>query len=318
VPGVLVDYWVTVRITESNPLAFLGVLGGNKLGIAARSTAAVIPANTTACVVALDPSAQQALAISGSASVRANNCGVAVASSSTSAISVTGGGALTASSVEVVGGVSGTANINPAPTTVASVSNPYANLAIPTFSTTCTYTNYTLNGGSATISPGTYCGGIKNSNGSLTLNPGTYILYGSNGLQGSGSATFSGAGVFFYSTCNPSPCNGNSDGELNFSGQTNGTFSAPTSGAYTGIIYFQDPTAKLNGAQATISGGSSSCFTGVIYVPRSYLTYSGGSSAGSCDTSLVADTVTFSGSANIGSSAIAGSGPSAPTAMLIE
>jgi hypothetical protein len=91
-----------------------------------------------------------------------------------------------------------------------------------------------------------------------------------------------------------------------------------TSGVYSGIIYFQDPTARMNGANATVSGGSSSCFTGVIYVPKSYLTYSGGSSGGSCDTSLVADTITFSGGANLGSGTTSSGSPSAPTAVLLE
>jgi hypothetical protein len=233
-------------------------------------------------------------------------------------LDVSGSAIVSATAVDLVGGsrTSGSATINPSPTTVTSVTNPYASLASPSFSTICDYTNYKLNGGAATLNPGTYCGGIATSNGAITMNPGTYILYG-GGLASSGSGSFTGSGVFIYATCKPSPCSGSQSGDMNLSGSSASTLSAATSGTYAGVIYFQDPTAKNNGS-SSVSGGSSTCFTGVIYVPESKITYSGGSSGGGCNTSLVANTIDFSGSANLGSNTTSGSGPSAPTAFLIE
>jgi hypothetical protein len=157
VSGVTVTYWVTVRITQSNPLTFLGVFGGSNLGIGVRSTAAVIPASISDCVIALDPSASQAISASGSARITANNCAIAAASSSSDALDVSGSASISGTAVDLVGGshTSGSASINPTPTTVTSVSNPYSSLATPSFSTTCDYTNYQVIGGSATINPGT-------------------------------------------------------------------------------------------------------------------------------------------------------------------
>jgi hypothetical protein len=321
VPGVVVTYWVTVRITQSNPLTFLGVLGGSTLNIGVRSTAAVIPTVSTACVVALDPTAAKAVTVSGGAQVVANNCGVNIESINNDALDVSGGSTVTASTINIDGNYNGhgcSGCISPNPTTGASVTNPYASLSTPTFSSTCDQTNYKLSSGSATIQPGVYCGGITNNGGSLTLSSGTYILLG-GGLTVSGGHSITGSGVFIYDTCNPSPCSGGSNkyNPITISGGSTANLSASTSGAYAGIIWLQDPTVNSN-AQETISGGSTSCFTGVIDVSQSQLVYSGGSSGGSCDTSLVADTITFSGGSNLGSSASSSSGPSAPTAVLIE
>jgi type II secretory pathway pseudopilin PulG len=323
VSGVSVLYWVTVRITQTNPLTFLGVLGGTNIGVGVRSTAAVIPMVSTACVIATDPSAAKAVTASGGAAVVANNCGVSIESDNSDALDVSGGATVTASSIDIAQGGGSNGHgcgscINPTPTTVSSITNPYANLPVPTFSSTCDYTNYNLKSGVATISPGTYCGGITASGGTLTFNSGTYILLG-GGLTGSGGAKLVGSNVFFYNTCNPSPCsNGSSNYKpLTVSGGSTATLSANTSGTYSGVIFFQDPTVKSS-SQDTVSGGSTSCFTGAIDVSKTPLVYSGGSSGGSCDTSLIADTVTFSGGSNLGSTTATSSGPSAPTAVLIE
>ena len=325
VSGITVQYWVSVRISQRNPLTFLGVFGGNGLSVGVRATAAVIPTVVSDCIIALDPSTNQAITLSGSATITANNCSVADASTSSDSLDVSGSASLTASSIRIVGGYNGHgcgACISPSPTTVASVSDPYSSVAAPTFSTSCDaqHTNYKLSSGSATLNPGTYCGGITNSGGALTFNAGTYILYGGGFTQSSGGASSTGTGVAFYNTCSPSPCN---NGQSNYkpftiSGGGSSTMSAPTSGSLAGILFFQDRTVKT-GSHDSVSGGSSTCFTGVLYFSQTQLNYSGGSSGGSCNTQIVADTINFSSSSNLGSTSTSGSqGPSAPSAAIIE
>jgi len=325
VSGITVQYWVSVRVSQSNPLTFLGVLGGNGVSVGVRSTVGVIPSVVTDCIIALHPSASKALTLSGSAIIKANNCSVAVASNSWDALDVSGSASLTADSIRIVGDYNGHgcgACINPTPTTVASVTDPYSSVAAPSFSTSCdgAHTNYKLSNGGATLNPGTYCGGITNSGGALTFNAGTYILYGGGFTQSGGSSSSTGSGVAFYNTCSPSPCNGGQNNYKPFtiSGGGTSSISAPTSGSLAGILFFQDRTVKT-GPQDTVSGGSSTCFTGVLYFSQTQLTYSGGSSGGSCNTQLVADTINFSGSSNLGStSGGSGQGPSAPSAAIIE
>jgi len=325
VSGVTVQYWVSVRVSQRNPLTFLGVLGGNGVSVGVRSTVGVIPTVVTDCVIALDPWANHAITLSGSAQITANNCSVADNSRSWDALDVSGGASLTADSIRLVGDYNGHgcgACINPTPTTVASVSDPYSSVAAPSFSTSCdgAHTNYKLSSGSATLNPGTYCGGITNSGGALTFNAGTYILYGGGFTQSSSSSSSTGTGVVFYNTCSPSPCNGGQNNYKPFtiSGGGTSSMSAPTSGSLAGILVFQDRTVNT-GSQDTVSGGSSTCFTGVLYFSQTQLTYSGGSSGGSCNTQLVADTINFSGNSNLGStSGSGGQGPSAPSAAIIE
>ena len=102
-----------------------------------------------------------------------------------------------------------------------------------------------------------------------------------------GSSTASGTGVTFFIT------KGNTAA---ISGGTVTSFSAPTSGTYSGIVFFGDRTAT-NGNN-DFSGSSSSTITGAIYFPTESVTFSGGSSSGSNCTQIVADTITISGSAN--------------------
>lgn len=306
-------YWVSVRVYQTNPLTFLGVLGGSTVGIGVRATAAVIPAPVTGCLVALDPSASAALDVTGSAIVTASNCTVAVNSTNSGALQVGGNGTLQASAIQVNGGYQGT-SISPDPITGKTLTNPYAYLPVPTFSSTpCASPVNNV------YSQGTYCGGISlTGTTSATFNSGTYILLG-GGLTVHGGASMTGSGVMFYNTCSPSPCNNSNAGTITINGGGNLNLSAPTSGVYTGILFFQDPTA---GASTSVNflGNNSTCLTGALYFPSSNVTFSGDSSASGCATGLVADTITMTGNSNsyfTGGGSVSGS-PAAPTALLIE
>jgi Putative Flp pilus-assembly TadE/G-like len=60
------------------------------------------------------------------------------------------------------------------------ITDPLVNLSIPSAGT-CTSTKLQIVGGSQTLNPGTYCGGISISgNATVTLNPGLYIIAGGN------------------------------------------------------------------------------------------------------------------------------------------
>ncbi len=110
-----------------------------------------------------------------------------------------------------------------------------------------------LLGGTLVFNPGVYCGGISITAAlasNITFNPGTYILRDASGFLGTTSgglsltlsllSTISGNGVTFY---NEGPTGGfnitepvtnNSLLSLN-----NVNLSAPTSGVYSGILFFQ-------------------------------------------------------------------------------
>ena len=119
----------------------------------------------------------------------------------------------------------------------------------------------------ATMNQGVYRGGIiiNGSNFTVTFNPGTYIVEGGFTINGSNDSV-TGTGVTFYFTTS----------SLTLNGVEHVAFSAPTSGAYEGILYFQ---SRTDSSQVTINGDSTSSWQGVIYAADANLTINGGNTA---------------------------------------
>ncbi|HEY2017363.1 MAG TPA: hypothetical protein VGH38_27850, partial [Bryobacteraceae bacterium] len=89
------------------------------------------------------------------------------------------------------------------------------------------------------------------------------------------------------------------------------TFSAPTSGANESLLIVGDRiTASSLGS--TITGTSTTKFSGVIYLPKEALTFTGGSNLTDY-TSIICDTLKLTGLTYIGSnySALSGGNPTA-------
>lgn len=149
-----------------------------------------------------------------------------------------------------------------------------------------------------TLSPGVYAGGISiSNNANITFNPGTYILAG-GGLSIGGNATLSGTGVTFYNTTGPGGYQ-----PISFSGNVTANLSAPTSGPFAGILFFQDRSIAYSGSNgSTIVGNGNSTFDGVLYFPTTSLSYVGNSSLKGY-TFLIAYRVSMSGNvtASLGS-----------------
>jgi Flp pilus assembly protein TadG len=319
--GVNVKYWVTAQVFKQNPLTFGAVLGGQLLNIGAHATAAVFLSVPQNCVIALDPAASGAVTVQGGADVSVN-CGVASNSSASNALTVNGHvSVLNANSIEVVGNYTSSGTVNPNPVTgSAPAANPFANLAPPTSTAPCDYTNMSITGGTTSLNPGVYCGGITiTGNANVTFNSGTFIFAGGGLRATSNNTTLTGTGVTFYNTCSSSPCNGGSSGygNIDISGNLQATLSAPTSGPYQGILFYQDPT--VSGIQTDqITGNSNLSLSGALYFPKSALKFAGNSAAGGTPM-IVADTVEFTGgSSYLGDSPSNSGSASAPTAALLE
>lgn len=286
--------YVEVIVSQPQPTYFLQALGYTTMPVSARSTASSV--NGPACLYALDPSASSAASFGGS-STTTLSCGAIVDSSSSSALTSNGGGTLTASDIGVVGGFS-CSGCTPTPVSgVAPARDPLAYLQAPTVGG-CDYhnldnkpSNCVKNGvASYCFSPGVYCGGIKiDGNINVFFSPGVYILEG--GMKDTANVNISGTGVMFY--------NSNvSYGAIDLSGANTVNLSAPTSGPYAGILFFQDRSVPLGSSGSKITGGTGSTFDGSIYFSTTSVTYSGNSSSGGY-TIIVADTVSVSGSSTL-------------------
>ena len=288
---------IEVTISQSTPSFLMAALGNKTVTISASAIAS--PGGAPACIYALDPSASGAIQAVGNISMT-SSCGMLDDSSSSSALSATGNITMD-TPIGVVGNYSFTGNISVSPTPVTGMavqSDPLASLVAPTVGS-CTYTNYSQTGNlNLTISQGVYCGGITLvGNVNLTLNQGTYIINGGGiSVTGNSTITSTGTGVTIYLTGTSATYKG-----VTITGNNASTLTAPTTGTYAGILFFQDRT--ITGTTASnnpnnLTGNSSSVFTGALYFPTTLLNYTGNSS--STYTILVADDIHFTGNTSVG------------------
>ena len=282
-----------VIITKPQTLYFAGIFGAAPQ-VTGRSVAA--SNSPPACVLALEPSAQQAINMSGSAALTTNNCSVVANSTNAGAVKLSGSACLKPSQLTLVGNYSSSSSCavtGTVKTNAAATADPYASVTVPSYSG-CTQNNYQLSGGSATISAGVYCGGISVSGSSqLTLNAGTYII-DSGDLSVSGSASLiATAGVTLILTSKT-----NHYGKVAFSGGTTVSVTAPSTGTYAGMAIITDRNAAAQNND--FSGGSTQSIIGAIYMPSQNVDYSGQSNAANTCTQLVVLKLNLSGSAGFG------------------
>jgi hypothetical protein len=281
-----------VEVILSRPVAtfFARLFGRNTMTVGARATAGgVITPNCIQALSASDPAA-----IDVRASVIAANCTIA----SRAGIDVKSGGTL---DVRTTGAVrahttittSGSGTILGAQVPSAglsSMTDPFASLPTPTLAP-CIAPAITAG---VTLNPGTYCNGLAiGGTPNVTLNPGLYIMDG-GGFSMSAGGSVTGSGVTIYSTFDGT----HTAGSVSVSNATV-TLSAPLSGAYAGILFWQPSN---NTSAATLSAGASASVSGAFYFPGAKLTFSAGSTTNCGSTQytyLISDTLSFTGSAKV-------------------
>ncbi len=277
-------------------LFFAQILGFDEMDI--ETSAIVQRRDVSGCVVALDPTADGALTISGTADVNLD-CGALVNSDSPTAIIENGGACLTATSIATSGDYSGDC-LNPTPeTSMPAISDPLAKLDPPAIPP-CDYAalvDVTVN---TTLTPGYYCGGISiHENAVIDFEPGMYILDGV-GLQITGNTKVTGDELTFYFT--PTTTGQKAGKEwrsLLIAGTTNVELKAPTSGYYEGILFYQDRNASPNLVNR-LTGDAQMELEGLFYFPNNPVKFSGNTQASGSDwISIIARTVEFVGTTNL-------------------
>ena len=301
-PRVGNSKFVEVIVARPRPTWFMRAMGISSANVRARAVAGL--ADSTGCAYALNrdtSNTNNGIFVNGTTS-STFNCGVY----SNSNFRSTGGSCLYTTQASYSGTYSNSngSDANCGPASVGHglpVADPIAGrYAIPATSP-CAYNNYKQTSGAAiTLSPGIYCGGIEigGSVPSVTFSSGTYVLVGGGMRIGSG-VNATGTGVTFFNTYPGTQINKYDAIKIDTSGTVN--FSAPTSGAYKALLFYQDPRvqwASNNGS--TLTSATSSTFQGIIYFPTTDLTFSGSSSMGmSGYTILVAYNLKISGSAQV-------------------
>ena len=256
-----------VFIEEQVSTYFAGVFGHDTVTVRSRAVTGLIKWGD-ACVIALEGTRAHAMVISGTATL-ATGCGVQVNSTNDSALFLAGQPLCLVSStfIGVTGGIQGAGAspcVSPEPIQAPPVLDPLAYLhdIAPYYDGTCDYFNVNIaSGETVTLNPGTYCSGVVLGNytdadtnvtrvgwipipgiiiaGGATVDfaPGVYTLTGR--MQVNGDAVVTGDEVTFFNT-SVDPARRNLWGEFDFSGTATVQFSAPTSGLYEGVLFWDD------------------------------------------------------------------------------
>src|SRR6185312_2315234 len=103
----------------------------------------------------------------------------------------------------------------------------------------------------------------------------------------SGGITTSGSGEMFYLT-GPNA----TYASVTITNGVNVTFSAPTSGTYQGVLFFQNRSITSS-SNATLASGTTMNLTGSLYFPTTNVAYSNGVNTTTSTAAIVAKQVSF-------------------------
>ena len=254
---------VEVALSVEVPRMFSSMISNTVQKVRATAIAKVVYGKT-ACLYVLDPTGNGAVTTTGNALVTATNCSIQINSISSTALTNGGNAIFTAEEICVNGNYTGS-GYTPTPTpNCGTAPDPFASLAVPTAGL-CDYTNLSI-GVSTTLTPGTYCGGIRiTSSGTIvTLSPGTYFIKDGD-LKVSSSGSVIGDEVAFV-------LEGLSSIDISGTGEVSTT--PPTSGVLEGYSVAQSRTEPL-GPVSKITGEGKFSFPGIIYMPRGDLEITG-------------------------------------------
>jgi acetyltransferase-like isoleucine patch superfamily enzyme len=283
--------YVEVFLASTQSSFFARVLGVTVLTPRARAVAG--SAEAVDCWVIFED-----LTSNNNDTITMNGCGVSVGDD----ISLGNGSWIHAPSVGVGDQCCGSGTVSPAQVRITMPPDPLASLPAPADpGPACSSPLMIV--GNMTLNPGHYCGWRFNDNGNtLTLNPGTYYITGPIDARSSGKdANIVGSGVMIYLAPG-----GYIDLDAN---HVSMNLSAPTSGTYSGILFYQDRTN--NHAADFAKNNGDFTFSGASYFPAADVTVKNNLGWASNCTLFVAKKLTTKNNATVNNdcSAFAGGTP---------
>jgi len=320
---------IQVSITSDIPFMFGRALGMDDATMGASAVAeSTSSGGGSYAIIALNDTACRTYDHSGSGNVTITGGGIMVNSDCANGFRKVGSGDVTADVVHYFGdggySISGSGDVTPTPSPVGDrVDDPLASLVPPVPGNPAPGSAGTaenpqlthLTGSSSKVLyPGTYYGGIKVSgSGDVTFQPGVYVIAG-GGLDLGSSGNKIGTDVMFYNTNDPDhPTGAGAYGGFKITGSGNIGFSAPSSGPYTQMLFWQDPGNTLDADKS----GSGNLTQGIIYLPTARLDESGSGNLGAVQ--IVVDRYDKSGSGNVDMTSGGWVGESSgPTVRIVE
>jgi len=282
---------VRVVLTASRSVPFMSFFTGDEMTISVEATASAMP-NGVYCVVSLESGATTGVTFAGSSDTNLG-CGVATNATGSSAILVNGNPRIVATPVAARGSLPAASKFQGTTVLIPNSPaqpDPFAHIADPAIPTTPCQSVTVNPNRSRTLDPGCYR--ALDLKGRVTLNPGTYYIDGGTLSFGS-QADVTGDGVTFVLTSSNATSNPSSVATISMNGGASVKLTAPTTGDYANIVFYQDRRATTQNIM--INGGSGSVLDGSIYFPKADVTYNGNTGMLVKCLRLVALRVTFSG-----------------------
>jgi hypothetical protein len=289
--------YVEVLVSQVKPTFFMRVLGQATMAVATRATAGY--GSSAVCITALAPSGN-GLFIVGNGSVTAPGCTVNVKSNAnvTAATSIDLVGPYGSGAINIGGTVTPVASYAASkmepdgnlcgPTCAAQIVDPLDSLPTPTNPGGCTTLNFTA--GSHIVVPGCY-DSISISGGMTVVDfqgIAGQVYYIATGNVTIANATVTGTNVTMYLAAA-------SARSLLVSGSI--ALSAPATGSYPGILFYQNRTSTAMFSQFT--GGGTMTLTGTLYFKNTEVDYTGNPTLPADYTFIVAKTIKIAGGSNL-------------------
>ncbi|MEP0743089.1 MAG: TadE/TadG family type IV pilus assembly protein [Anderseniella sp.] len=252
---------VTVTLTHAWTPFFAHFLDTGVTPVSAVSTARSIGSGKI-CMIALRPKANKALHVLQNATLIADGCAVYSNSTHKHSIWIDNNGSVTADLVCAAGGIKykkmtsvkpdATEDCPPVPDPLAGRSAPPSNMC-PKNAPKLVISNETR-----TLSPGTYCGGIRiEGTSKVKFQPGVFVIK-DGPFEVVDSAKIKGKNTGFFLT--------GTNATLRFEGNTSIDLVAPKDGALAGLLFFEDRNAKAGNVHV-INSDDARVLLGTIYLP---------------------------------------------------
>jgi Flp pilus assembly protein TadG len=294
---------VEVIVAQPQTLFLVTLFRSGLFNVTARAVAT--PGSGTYCVLALNRSSTPDVTMSNGAIVNLPSCGLAADSTGNAALSMSGSAQLkmnAANKPPQFVSVSGTASItngaaiNPASALKISqpaVPDPYASVAMPSYSGCGGGTNKSYAHGTWSLSPGVYCSNLSFTNDAVvTMSAGIYFIDRGTFSVG-GNVTLTGTGVTIVLTSST----GSNYAIASIGNGAVVTLSAPTTGSTAGIVFFGDRLAPASNVQ-NFGGGATINVNGALYFPTQEVDFQNGINNPSGCTQLIGGTIKFVGGSN--------------------
>lgn len=253
---------VTVEINTVARTNIMHMFGTETVAVGARATARVL-GSASICVIGLEKDKNETIYLEKEAKLEAPECAVYSNSTKAQGLRAMQNSSIRARFICSAGGSYKDKydSFSPSPTLDCPVmADPLASRPPPPTGG-CSATDLKVTT-SMTLSPGTYCGGIRISKAAaVSMNPGIYV-FKDGPLDVSGGASLKGANVGLY-------LNGKGS-VIRFDADTRIDLTAPRDGVLAGILFYEDRTSPLNQKHEILSNDAK-VLLGTIYLPQNEL-----------------------------------------------